>query len=77
MASVGVGVDQFDVVVAVLTTDILHPSRDDETGLVDEGDVVAKRYKAPKELLYGRKVKTKGKELTDEQKEALAMRFKR
>lgn len=42
-----------------------------------EGDIVSKTYKAPKELLYGRKVKLKGKELTDEQKEALAMRFKR
>lgn len=42
-----------------------------------EGDIVSKTYKAPKTLLYGRKVKLKGKELTDEQKEALAMRFKR
>ena len=42
-----------------------------------EGDVVAKRYKAPKELLYGRKAKNKTAPLTDEQREALAMRFKR
>ena len=42
-----------------------------------EGDVVSKTYKAPKELLYGRKAKKKMPPLTDEQKEALAMRFKR
>ena len=42
-----------------------------------EGDIVSKTYKAPKTLLYGRKAKNKTAPLTDEQKEALAMRFKR
>ena len=42
-----------------------------------EGDIVSKTYKAPKTLLYGRKAKNKTAPLTDEQREALAMRFKR
>ena len=42
-----------------------------------DGDIVSKTYEAPKELLYGRKAKKKTAPLTDEQKEALAMRFKR
>ena len=40
-----------------------------------EGDIVSKTYKAPKELLYGRKVKGKSRDLTDEQREAIAERL--
>ena len=40
-----------------------------------EGDIIAKRYKAPKELLYGRKVKSKGQALTEEQREARRIRI--
>lgn len=41
-----------------------------------EGDIVSKTYKVPKELLYGRRVKKKIAPLTEEEKKALAMRFK-
>lgn len=41
------------------------------------GDVVSKTYKAPKELLYGRPAKTKHKPLTEEEKEARRMLFRR
>jgi len=41
------------------------------------GDVVSKTYKAPKELLYGRPAKTKRKPLTEEEKGARRMLFRR
>lgn len=40
-----------------------------------KGDLISKTYKAPKELLYGRKVKAKKQELTEEQKAERAMRL--
>lgn len=40
------------------------------------GDIVSKTYKAPKELLYGRRAKKKIAPLTEEEKKAIAMRFK-
>ena len=42
-----------------------------------DGDIVSKTYKAPKELLYGRPAKTKRKPLTEEEKEARRMLFRR
>lgn len=41
-----------------------------------EGDLISKTYKAPKELLFGRKMKNKGLSLTDEEREARGARMR-